>query len=167
MTTPTMYRYCTKEDDGLTEGAYCSCTAGYEIYACFSLFSILCLCSARTISSFCQTITFFGAISIHCGDRHPVSVMMNTLFLKCISCCCSTSSLGSMPPATTHLKIFRPGQPYRLSACHLSMQHNHGLTRTVLCLKNCIPSIMFIKPTRIHLKPNEGSLKFQSLKILS
>jgi hypothetical protein len=23
-----MYRYCTKEDDGLTEGAYCSCTAG-------------------------------------------------------------------------------------------------------------------------------------------
>jgi hypothetical protein len=29
-------RYCTKEDDGLTEGAYCSCTAGYEIYACFS-----------------------------------------------------------------------------------------------------------------------------------
>ena len=35
MTTPTMYRYCTKEDDGLTEGAYCSCTAGYEMYACF------------------------------------------------------------------------------------------------------------------------------------
>ena len=30
-----MYRYCAKEDDGLTEGAYCSCTAGYEIYACF------------------------------------------------------------------------------------------------------------------------------------
>jgi hypothetical protein len=27
-----MYRYCTKEDDGLTEGAYYSCTAGYEIY---------------------------------------------------------------------------------------------------------------------------------------
>jgi hypothetical protein len=24
-----------KEDDVLTEGAYCSCTAGYEIYACF------------------------------------------------------------------------------------------------------------------------------------
>ena len=35
MTTPTLYRYCTKEDDGLTEGAYCSCTTGYEIYACF------------------------------------------------------------------------------------------------------------------------------------
>jgi hypothetical protein len=35
MMTHTMYRYCTKEDDGLTEGAYCSCTAGYEIYACF------------------------------------------------------------------------------------------------------------------------------------
>ena len=48
MTTPTMYRYCTKEDDGLTEGAYCSCTAGYEIYACFFLFSILCLCSANS-----------------------------------------------------------------------------------------------------------------------
>ena len=78
-------------------------------------------CSARTISSFCQTIIFFGAISIHCGGRHPVSVMMNTLFLKYISCCCSTSSLGNMPPATTHLKIFRPGQPYRLSACHWSM----------------------------------------------
>ena len=66
--------------------------------------------------------------------RHPVSVMVKTLFLKYISCCCSTSSLGNMPPATTHLKTFRPGQPYRLSACHLSMQHNHGLTRTVLCL---------------------------------
>ena len=93
-------------------------------------------CSARTIRSFCQTIIFFGAISIHCGGRHPVSVMVNTLFLKYISCCCSTSSLGNMPPATTHLKIFRPGQPYRLSACHLSMQHNYGLTRTVsvLCL---------------------------------
>ena len=91
-------------------------------------------CSVRTISSFCQTIIFFGAISIHCGGRHPVSVMVNTLFLKYISCCCSTSSLGNMPPATTHLKIFRPGQPYRLSACHLSMQHIHGLTRSVLCL---------------------------------
>ena len=43
-----MYKYCTKEDDGLTEGAYCSCTAGYEIYACFSLFSISCLCSANS-----------------------------------------------------------------------------------------------------------------------
>ena len=72
---------------------------------------------------------------MHCGCRHPVSVMVNTFFLKYTSCCCcSTSSLGNMPPATTHLKIFRPGQPYRLSACHLSMQHNHGLTRTVLCL---------------------------------
>jgi predicted nucleic acid-binding Zn finger protein len=30
-----MYIYCAKEDDGLTEGAYCSCTAGYGIYACF------------------------------------------------------------------------------------------------------------------------------------
>jgi hypothetical protein len=27
--------YHIEEDDGLTEGAYCSCTAGYEIYACF------------------------------------------------------------------------------------------------------------------------------------
>ena len=36
------------EDDGLTEGAYCSCTAGYEIYACFALFSISCLCSANS-----------------------------------------------------------------------------------------------------------------------
>ena len=48
MTTPTMYRYCTKEDDGLTEGAYCSCTAGYEIDAWFFLFSILCLCSTNS-----------------------------------------------------------------------------------------------------------------------
>ena len=48
MTIPTMYRYCTKEDDDLTEGAYCSCTAGYEIYACFFLFSISCLCSANS-----------------------------------------------------------------------------------------------------------------------
>jgi hypothetical protein len=34
-------QYCAKEDDGLTEGAYCSCTAGYEIYACFFKFSIV------------------------------------------------------------------------------------------------------------------------------
>jgi hypothetical protein len=92
MTTPTMYRYCTKEDDGLTEGAYCSCTAGYEIYACFF---------------------FMG--------RHPVSVMMNTLFLKYISCCCSTSSLGNMPPATTHLKIFRP---WANKNCFMSVEKN-------------------------------------------
>ena len=70
-----------------------------------------------------------------------MSVMVNTLFLKYISCC-STSSLGNMPPATTHLKIFRPGQPYRLSACHLSMQHNHGITRTVLSVnKNWCPNL--------------------------
>jgi hypothetical protein len=36
-------------------------------------------CSVRTISSFCQTIIFFGAISIHCGGHHSVSVMVNTL----------------------------------------------------------------------------------------
>ena len=78
-------------------------------------------CSARTISSFCQTIIFFDAISIHCGGCHPVSVMVNTLFLEYTSCCCSTSSLRNMPPAASHLKIFRPVQPYRLSACHLSM----------------------------------------------
>ena len=50
MTTPTMYIYCAKEDDGLTEGAYCSCTAGYEIYACFFQFSIVSMqCQFRTI----------------------------------------------------------------------------------------------------------------------
>jgi hypothetical protein len=32
-----MYRYCAKKDDGLTEGAYCSSTAGYEIYAFFKI----------------------------------------------------------------------------------------------------------------------------------
>ena len=48
MMTPTMYRYCAKEDDGLTEGAYCSCTAGYEIYACFFFNSLSCLCSANS-----------------------------------------------------------------------------------------------------------------------
>ena len=121
-------------------------------------------CSARTISSFCQTIIFFGAISMHCGGRHPVSVMVNTLFLKYTSC---------WTPTTTHLNIFRPEHPYRLSACHLSMQHNHGLKRTVLCLKNKLVSKIAyhqscsFRPSRIHLKPNEGSLKFQSLKILS
>ena len=115
-------------------------------------------CSARTICSFCQTIIFFGAISKHCEGRRPVYVMVNTLFLECTSCCCSTPSLINMPPATTYLKIFRPGQPYRLSACILSMQHNHGLTRTVLCLlknigvQNRLTSFMFIKPTKIHLK---------------
>jgi hypothetical protein len=37
MTTPSMYGYWAKENDGLTEGAYCSCTAVYEIYAYFFL----------------------------------------------------------------------------------------------------------------------------------
>ena len=124
-------------------------------------------CSARTISSFCQTIIFFGTISIHCGGRHPVSVMVNTLFFKYTSCL--TSSVRNMPPATTHLKIFRPGQPYRLSACHLSMQHNHGLTRTVLCLKNklCPKSHTINHVHQAYQNTFEGGLKFQSLKILS
>ena len=78
-------------------------------------------CSARTISSFCQTIIFFGAISIHCGSCHLVSVMVNTLFLKYIICCCSTSSLGNMPPATTHLKIFRP---WANKNCFMSVKKN-------------------------------------------
>jgi hypothetical protein len=31
-----------------------------------------------------------------------------------------------MPPTTTHLKIFRPGQPYyRLSACYNFILHLH------------------------------------------
>ena len=42
---------------------------------------------------FCRTIIFFGTISIHCGGHHPVSVMVNTLFLKYTSCFCSTLSL--------------------------------------------------------------------------
>ena len=48
---PTMYRYCVKEDDGLTEGAYCSCTAGYDIYACFFfiLYIVSMQCQFRTI----------------------------------------------------------------------------------------------------------------------
>jgi hypothetical protein len=50
-----------------------------------------------------------------------VSVMMNTLFLKYISCCCSTSSLGNMPPATTHLKIFRP---WANKNCFMSVKKN-------------------------------------------
>jgi hypothetical protein len=45
-----VYIYCTKGDDGLTEGAYCSCTAGYEIYACFSNISMVSMqCQFRTI----------------------------------------------------------------------------------------------------------------------
>jgi hypothetical protein len=55
-------------------------------------------CSARTISSVWQIIIFFGAISIHCGGRHPVSVMMNTLFLKCISCCCLIDGMQFWTP---------------------------------------------------------------------
>ena len=47
MTTTTMYGYWAKEDDGVTEGTYCSCTAGYEIYACFC-YSLSCLCSANS-----------------------------------------------------------------------------------------------------------------------
>ena len=82
-------------------------------------------CSTRTISSFCQTIIFFGAISIHCGGHHPVSVMVNTLFLKYISYCCSTSSLGNMPPATTHLKYSDLdnliGFQYVICQCNITM----------------------------------------------
>ena len=82
-------------------------------------------CSARTISSFCKTIIFFGAISIHRGGRHPVSVMVNTLFLKYISYCCSTSSLGNMPPATTHLKYSDLdnliGFQYVICQCNINM----------------------------------------------
>jgi hypothetical protein len=44
----TITQHFCGEDDGLTEGVYCSCTAGYEIYACFFLFSILCLCSVNS-----------------------------------------------------------------------------------------------------------------------
>jgi hypothetical protein len=48
--TITDISYCAKEDDGLTEGAYCSCSAGYEIYACFFKFSIVSMqCQFRTI----------------------------------------------------------------------------------------------------------------------
>ena len=98
-------------------------------------------CCARTISSFRQTIIFFGAISIHCGGHHPVSVMVNNLFLKYTSCCCccSTWPLRNIPPVATHLKnIHRPCQPYSLSACHLSMLHHHGLARTALCLSKIL-----------------------------
>jgi hypothetical protein len=68
------------------------------------------------------------------------------------SCCCSPLSLRNMPPATTRLNnIHRPCQPYSLSACHLSMLHHHGLTRTALCLKkiydqNRIPSCSSSQP---------------------
>ena len=85
-------------------------------------------------------------------------------------CCCSISSLKNMPPATIHLKLFRPGQPYRISACHFPMQHNYGLTRTVLYL-----SITFWYPkshtiNHVHQAYHnifEGGLQFQSLTMLS
>jgi hypothetical protein len=93
MTTPTMHRYCAKEDDGLTRR---------------SLLFLHC-----RVCNLCMSFLY----SLSC---------MNTFFLKYTSCCCcSTSSLRNMPPATTHLKIFRTGQPYTFSACHLSMQHSH------------------------------------------
>ena len=131
-------------------------------------------CSARTMSSY-QAIIFFGAISIHCGGHHPVSVMVNTLFLKYTSCCCccSTQPLRNIPPVATHLKnIHRPCQSYSLSACHLSILHHHWLTRTALCLsKNLVAKlhtmIMFIKPTRINLKGVCNSTLTQNVVVAS
>jgi hypothetical protein len=69
-------------------------------------------CSARTISSFCQTIIFFGAISIHCGGHHPVSVMVNTLFLKYTSCCLKQFLLAHGYVALTNdmLKAYKVAQ---------------------------------------------------------
>ena len=106
----------------------------------------------KKISSFRQAIinTLWGSSSSVCDGEHVVLkihklLLFDFVFKKHASC-------------NHSLKIFRPGQPYRLSACHLSMQHNHGLTRTVLCLlknigvQNRLTSFMFIKPTKIHLK---------------
>ena len=49
----TMYRYCTKEDDRLTEGAYCSCTCRVWNLCMFFFNSLSCLvimqCQFRTI----------------------------------------------------------------------------------------------------------------------
>jgi hypothetical protein len=39
-------------------------------------------CSARTISSFCQTIIFFGAISIHCAMNQYISIMFERCQFK-------------------------------------------------------------------------------------
>jgi hypothetical protein len=77
-----MYRYCTKEDEGLTEGAYCSCTAGT------------------------------GMKFMH--------VFFNS---------------------------------------HLSMQHNHGLTRTVLCLEKKMMS----KIVKAHQEVRDLVLLFQGI----
>ena len=101
-------------------------------------------------------------IFIHCGGRHSVSVMVNTVLLKIkyTSCyCCSTLSLRNMLPATTHLKyIHRPCQPYSLSACHLSMQHHHGLTRIVLCLlKKLVARIAIAYILYIHCMHHHDS----------
>ena len=70
----------------------------------------------------CNIYTLWGSSSSVCDGEHfvlKIHKLFDFVFRKYVS----------------HLKIFRPGQPYRISACHLSMQHNHGLTRTVLCLK--------------------------------
>ena len=74
----------------------------------------------------CNIYTLWGSSSSVCDGEHFVlkihKLLFDFVFRNYASC--------------NHplLKIFRPGQPYRLSACHLSMQHNHGLTRTALYL---------------------------------
>jgi hypothetical protein len=36
-------------------------------------------------------VGLMNMIMIHCGGHHPVSVMVNTLFLKYTSCCCCST----------------------------------------------------------------------------
>ena len=47
MTTPTMYRYCTKEDDGLTEELIVLALQGIKFMHVF-FYSLYCVCSANS-----------------------------------------------------------------------------------------------------------------------
>ena len=90
-------------------------------------------CSARTISSFCQTIIFFCTISIHCGGSSSSVCDGEHFVLKIHKLLLLFDLVFKKYPSCSH-PLHRPCQPYSLSACHLSMLHHHGLTRTALCL---------------------------------
>jgi hypothetical protein len=100
----------------------------------------------------CNIYTLWGSSSSVCDGEHFVlkihKLLFDFVFRKYASC--------------NHplLKIFRPGQPYRLSACHLSMQHNHGLTRTFMSeKKNWCPKLHTIN--HVHQTWHQNTFEAQ------
>ena len=103
--------------------------------------------------------TLWGSSSSVCDGEHfvlRIHKLIDFVFKKYASC-------------NHPLKNIQTWATLQLSACHLSMQHNHGLTRTVLCLKKklCPKSHTINHVHQAYQNSFEGGLKFQSLKILS